>query len=167
MRTHRFFIVPAAVLCTLLSACSETSAPTGESLSVCHVSGATGTLIEIRKSELDEYQARGDYVARLTVQKSSGSNGDGIHFARITDALASARADRMSRGETVVAKCRITIAVAPGLIVGSVQPTEVSSVEELPLTVDVPDIGVRVAAVGPGAPQVAGIAQVVIQDNSV
>jgi len=140
MRTHRFFLMPASILATLLGSCSESSAPTGETLSVCHISGSTGTLIDIKASELMEYQSRGDYVARLTVKKGGASNGDGIHFARITDALSSARAGRMSRGETVSAKCRITITVAPGLFVGSVSETDNSSVEELPLTIDVPDI---------------------------
>lgn len=54
--------------------------------------------------------------------------------------LASARAGPMSRNETVVAKCRITIAVAPGVFVGSIDETDNSSVEALPLTIDVPDI---------------------------
>ena len=95
MRIHRFFLIPASTLAIILGSCSESIAPAGETLSVCHISGSTGTLIDIKASELMEYQSRGDYVARLTVKKGGVSNGDGIHFARITDALSSARAGRM------------------------------------------------------------------------
>ena len=133
-------ITSAAMLGALLSSCSDTVAPVGETLSVCHVAGATGTLIALPTSQLIEHRAHGDYIARLTVRKTSALNGDGIHFARITDAVASARAVRMLNSETSTAKCRITIAVGPGVFTGSVSDTVNSSFEALPITIDVPDI---------------------------
>lgn len=132
-----------------LSACSETTAPTGESLSVCHVSGATGSLMDIRASELSEHRSHGDYVASIVVRKANPLNGDGIHFARITDAIASARASRVFRGETSTALCRITIAVAPGVFTGSVNDSVNTSLEALPLTIDVPDITLQGSYVMP------------------
>lgn len=133
-------VVGLATLCALMSACSEnTVAPTGEAMSICHTSGTTGTLMDIQASQLPEHIAHGDYVARLTVRKT-GANGDGIHFGRITDAIASARAGRVVRAETLTARCRITIAVAPGVFIGAVNDTLNTSPEQLPLTIDVPDI---------------------------
>jgi len=130
----------AASLAMLLSSCSENTAPTGETLSVCHVAGVTGSLMDIRASELTDHRAHGDYVATIVVRRTNRRNGDGIHFARITDAIASAREGRVSRGETTIAKCRITIAVAPGVYSGSVVDSLGLGGEELPLTIDVPDI---------------------------
>lgn len=133
-------VVQAAILCVLLTSCNDSIAPTGESLSVCHISGTTGSLTEIRTSELLEHQAHGDYVAGLAVRRGNSLNGDGIHFGRITDAIASARAGRVLRGETTIAKCRITIAIAPGVYIGTVNDTLNTGFESLPLTIDVPDM---------------------------
>jgi hypothetical protein len=140
MKVQRVLLTSAALSGVLLASCSESSGPTGEDLSLCHVTGATGTLIDIKSSELPGHLAHGDYVARLLVRKSSARNGDGIHFARITDAISSARAGRVFRGETATARCRLTIDVAPGVYLGSVNDTVNTSLEELPLTIDVPDI---------------------------
>jgi hypothetical protein len=128
-----------AMVCAFIVACSETTSPTGENLMVCQMSGATGALLDIRASQLADHIAHGDYVARLLVNKAV-PGGDGIHFARITDALAAARAGRISRGETTSAACRITISVAVGTYTGSINPASGSDVEALPLTIDVPDI---------------------------
>jgi hypothetical protein len=87
-----------------------------------------------------DHLAHGDYVARILVRRGVAKNGDGIHFARITDAVSSVRAGRLFRGETATAKCRVTIEVAPGLYVGSVNDTVNTSLEELPLTIDFPDL---------------------------
>ena len=112
-----------AILGVLLSSCSEATPPLEESVSVCHISGLAGTLLDVNASEVGEHRGHGDYVARLFVSRQSGPGGDGIHFARITDAIASARDGRMQRGETSTARCRITIAVAPGVYIGAVSST--------------------------------------------
>ena len=141
MNVQRAFLIPAAIAGVTLTSCSDITHPTGEILSVCHMSGtSSGTLTEIRASELMDHQAHGDYVAELTVRKGAALNGDGIHFGRITDAISSARAGRMLRGETTSASCRITIKVMPGRYVGSINDTLNAGNEELPLTIDVPDI---------------------------
>jgi len=131
--------VRTALACALVVACSETTSPTGESLTVCQMKGPFGTMVDIRASQLADHLARGDYVARLLVSKGATS-GDGIHFSRITDALAAARTGRLSRGETTNAACRITISVAVGTYTGNTNPASGSDVEALPLTIDVPDI---------------------------
>jgi len=141
MNTRHTFLLPAAAVVAVLASCSDSTAPPrGETLSVCHVSGTTGSIIDIRSSEMQEHRAHGDYAARLIVKKGSALNGDGIHFARITDAIASARASRILRGETAAALCRVSIAVLPGVYTGSVNDTLGLGLEELPLTIDVPDI---------------------------
>ena len=134
--------IVAALLGGLMTGCSDSSvAPTGESLSICHIEGASAAVIDIHASELTEHRTHGDYVARLDVRRQSSLNGDGINFARITDAIASARAGRVARGETLAAKCRIVIVVAPGMYAGAVNDTlNGASLEALPLTIDVPDI---------------------------
>jgi hypothetical protein len=127
-----------AFACALVAACNEITPPTG-SLTVCEMKGPTGMMVNIRESQLEERISRGDYVTKLLVSKGAVA-GDGIHFARITDALAAARAGRISRGETTNAACRITISVAAGTYIGSVAPQTTSEIEALPLTIDVPDI---------------------------
>jgi hypothetical protein len=104
------------------------------------LSETAGTITDVRASELRDHLDHGDYVAGLTVRRGNALNGDGIHFARLTDAIASARAGRMLRGETATAACRITIAVAPGVYVGAVNDTLNSGLEQLPFTIDVPSI---------------------------
>lgn len=150
MGMRRTFIISSTLLTIAVTACTESAiAPTGETLSVCHVSGTAGTLTDIRASELKDHLDHRDYVAGLTVKKGSALNGDGIHFARISDALASARAGRMLRGETAAAGCRITIAVAPGTYLGSVNDTLNADLEQLPITIDVPSITLRGSFVMP------------------
>lgn len=140
---HSFSLRHAAVAtriacaCALVVACTDATSPT--SLTVCEMMGRTGMMVNIRESQLEEHIARGDYVTKLLVSKG-GTTGDGIHFSRITDALAAARAGRISRGETTNAACRITISVAAGIYTGSIKAASGSDVEALPLTIDVPDI---------------------------
>ncbi|HUQ19336.1 MAG TPA: hypothetical protein VM099_06950, partial [Gemmatimonadaceae bacterium] len=136
---HAALATGIVLACAVVVACNETTSPTGESLTICQMMGPTGMMVNIRESQLEEHLARGDYVTSLSVSKGSTS-GDGIHFSRITDALAAARAGRMSRGETTISACRITITVAAGTYTGSVSATSGSDVEVLPLTIDVPDI---------------------------
>jgi len=145
---HQFKYASALipVIASVLASCSDSSGnadtisgPTGETLSVCHIAGSSGTLTDIKASELSDHLAHGDYLARVKVEKSA-TTADGIHFGRITDALAAARAGRLARGETVNARCRITIEVGPGVFIGSVSDTTNAAIERLPITIDVPDI---------------------------
>src|SRR5258708_39937731 len=90
-----------ALLAGIVSCTSDSpNAPitSGEQITVCHQPSSAPTLVEIPASELLAHWADGDYVAQLIVDKN-GRAGDGIHFRRITDALASARALRISRDE--------------------------------------------------------------------
>ena len=140
MTAHRVLLSHLIAAISLLGACSEVTPPAGETISVCHLSGTSGVLMDIKKSELMDHREHGDYVAALTVRRGSALNGDGIHFARITDAISSAREGRMYRGEKTTALCRITISVSPGTYLGRVNDTLSAGLEELPLTIDVPDI---------------------------
>lgn len=131
----------AALVAGVTSCTSDTpSAPisNGEQITVCHQPSSGPSLVQIPASDLLSHWADGDYVAQLTVDKS-GRAGDGIHYARITDALASARALRTSRGELQTGSCRITITVASGTFTGTVTGDD-PTLERFPLVIDVPDI---------------------------
>ena len=99
--------------------------------------------IEVSTAALAAHIAHGDYVAQFVVDPRDEAVGDGIRFARITDALAAARAGRIARGELREAACRITIVVAPGIFRGSFDPSAASTLEQLPVFVDVPLITLR------------------------
>jgi hypothetical protein len=62
--------------------------------SICHDPAGSAQVISVPVSELPSYLAQGDYVAGLEVDHATTSSGDGIHFKRITDALAAVRAGR-------------------------------------------------------------------------
>ena len=68
---------------------------------------------------------------------------DGIHFARISDAVAAARSTRIARGELREAACRTTIVVAPGVYRGSLDGSPDGTLEQFPLIIDVPQITLR------------------------
>ncbi len=141
--SHGRPIIIASVCATvaLLVGCSDSAtAPTGEALSVCHIAGPVGTLVDIHASELPTHKSHGDYVARLIVDKKNAPTSDSIHFTRISDALAVARAIRTARKETTIASCRITIAVGAGVYQGSVKPSSDPAVERLPFVIDVPAV---------------------------
>ena len=134
-------LIAATVAVGVAVACSSDKviAPSGPKVSVCHTEAAVSTIGEIFLSELPEHRRNGDYVARLEVSRTNVA-GDSIHFTRITDALAVARAGRLARNESETAACRITIAVAPGSFTGSTAPSDDPAAERFPLVVDVPDI---------------------------
>ena len=113
--------------------------PSGPLVLVCHFAGSNANLVDIHLSELAGHQSHGDYVARLEVDRLATS-GDSIHFTRVTDALASARAGRIARGELEAAACRISIVVSPGTLSGSTAPSSDPTFEHFPLVIDVPDI---------------------------
>jgi hypothetical protein len=65
---------------------------------------------------------------------------DGIHFARIGDALSAAREARLEHGELTQGACRITIVVSAELYRGTAIGSALGAVERFPMIVDVPDI---------------------------
>jgi hypothetical protein len=113
------------------------------SLSVCHRSGATGTIIEISPGDLAERLRQGDYLTSLEVSPASAVPSDGVHFRHIGDALAAARAGRLSRDEGRTAACRITITVVAGNFRGTSGEVRGRDLEHFPLVVDVPDLTLR------------------------
>ena len=107
---------------------------------VCHMSGQSAHIIEISPAARDAHMAHGDHIARFVVDKSNAGVGDGIHFGRIGDAIAAARAVRVARDEQTTAACRITIAVAAGIYRGSVNESADPAIDHFPLVIDVPDV---------------------------
>ena len=88
-------LVCAMTTAAFLTACESTTAPPGETIAVCDVHGGMGSIIPIRSSQLTDYLKRGDYPTTLLVSKTNATVGDSIHFSRIGDALAVARAGRL------------------------------------------------------------------------
>ncbi len=119
------------------------SAPGVGVVNVCHRAADGGAILQVGAPSLTAHLAHGDYVTTLLVSHDGAATGDGVHFGRITDALAAARAGRLARVETVSAACRITIDVAAGVYPGIATASATGSTEQLPLTVDVPDITLR------------------------
>jgi hypothetical protein len=145
-------IAPSLCLAAL-AACSDrpdslvapdfhaTNASSGDrTVALCHLAGSDGTTIEVSTSALQAHMGHGDHIARFEVDPAHGALGDGIHFARIGDAVAAARDIRVARGELERAACRITIVVAPGTFRGSVEPSSDPSLERFPLVLDFPDV---------------------------
>jgi len=132
----------ATALIAFALACGDPSGPSGPLISVCHLQGSVGAVTDIFLSQLAEHKSHGDYLARLEVSPSS-TPGDSIHFIRITDALAAARAGRIARGETDKSACRITITAPAGTLRGSTSPSSDPTFERFPLTIDVPDITLK------------------------
>lgn len=119
------------------------SAPGVGKVDVCHRPYGGGAILQVGAPALPAHIAHGDYVTTLLVSHGGATAGDGVHFGRITDALAAARAGRLARGETVSAACRITIDVAAGVYPGIATAAATGNTEQLPLIVDVPDLTLR------------------------
>ncbi|MDQ3673332.1 MAG: hypothetical protein M3365_03020, partial [Gemmatimonadota bacterium] len=111
-------------------------------VSVCHVAAANAEILEVSAAALDGHLRHGDYVARMEVG-DAGTADDGVHYGRVTDALAAARAGRIERGELEAAACRITIAVAAGDRRGSTAASSDPTFERFPFFIDVPDITLK------------------------
>jgi hypothetical protein len=111
-----------------------------EKILMCHMGSDAPHLIEVGAPARKAHTNHGDYVARFAVDKGVGNLGDGIHFSRIGDAIAAARAIRTAQNEHTTGACRITIEVAAGNYRGAVTPTSDVDLETFPLIVDVPDI---------------------------
>ena len=124
-----------------LAACDPDGAngPSGPSISVCHVEGTAGTITPVLLSNLSDHKAHGDYVTELEVDRLAAP-GDSIHFSRVTDAVAAARAGRILRSELTRAACRISILVAPGILKGTANESTDPTLERFPIVIDVPDI---------------------------
>lgn len=154
---HRYPIVAQAVCTFLLAACSsmqptESDGPgTDVQLSrgvprveLCHVAGRQGITIEVAQAAVAAHLAHGDYATSLVVSHQEDQPGDGLHFRRIGDAIAAARAGRLARNELRGAACRITISVSGGTYSGSATAADVTGdVEPFPLVIDVPEITLR------------------------
>ena len=127
-----------------IASCSKdaptAAAPAEKQLSVCSVSGSSGTIIGVPQSQVAAHLGRGDYLTDLAVTQQAGQAKDGAHFSRITDAIAAIRAGRLARNEGLVAACRITVTVASGVYRGSSQQNADTTVEHFPIIVDAPDI---------------------------
>jgi hypothetical protein len=132
------------VLCLILNACrsDDTNAPTGLKVPVCHLEGSTGTITEVRITDLGKHLNHGDYVTQLEVAPMP-LTGDGIHFTRVTDAVNAAKAGRIVRGELTAAACRISILVAQGTYKGSANQSSDATFEQFPIVIDVPDITIK------------------------
>ena len=116
--------------------------PTGPTISVCHFSASLGTATDIPLADLAAHKSHGDYVTHLDVS-GTAVTGDGMHFTRVTDAVAAARGIRVAHSELETAACRITIAVAKGVLPGSTPPSTDAAFERFPIVIDVPDITVK------------------------
>jgi hypothetical protein len=134
-------------LTTLAASCTtdSVSAPVAQ-ITVCHVSGTTGTLTQINVTDLASHKSHGDYVAALSVDPTN-TPGDSIHFTRVTDAVNAVRAGRILRGELTAAACRVTITVAAGTYAGSAADSPNPKFEKFPIVIDVPDVTVSGATV--------------------
>ncbi|MEQ1693675.1 MAG: hypothetical protein ABMA00_20465, partial [Gemmatimonas sp.] len=110
---------------------------------MCVRSGSADAMVQVPASHVAEYRRQGAYVTRLLVAKQTAVNSDSVHFARIGDALAVARAGRLARGEQVSALCPITISVGAGVYRGDVRDNADVSLERFPLVIDVPAIELR------------------------
>lgn len=114
-----------------------------DQVAVCHVRGRHAEIIEVSRFALSAHLAHGDHIARYWVDQTQAESGDGVHFGRIGDAIAAARAVRVARGETESAACRITIAVRAGTYRGSTAASTDPSLERFPLLLDFPDVTLR------------------------
>ncbi|MBL8997240.1 MAG: hypothetical protein JNL44_07965 [Gemmatimonadetes bacterium] len=109
-------------------------------VTICHTQGRRPRVIDVAFPALPAHLAHGDHVALLLVDQAESETGDGVHFTRIGDALAEARAIRTARGETERGACRIEIGVASGTYRGGTEPSADPTLETFPLVVDVPDV---------------------------
>lgn len=155
--THVSLISTSAMLSLLMMACAgepptvplRASANSGvashasaaaDKMVVCHMTDDAPRLIEISTAARDSHIGHGDHIAQFVVDKSSDDIGDGIHFGRIGDAIAAARAVRVARDEQETAACRITIVVTAGVYRGSISQSTDPTFERFPLVIDVPDV---------------------------
>jgi hypothetical protein len=123
-----------------IAASARSGAARDDKVMMCHISDGSAHIIEISPAARDAHIAHGDHIAQFVVDQSNGDVGDGIHFRRIGDAIAAARAVRVARDEQTTAACRITVAVAAGIYRGSVNESADPALDRFPLVIDVPDV---------------------------
>jgi hypothetical protein len=132
--------LPSAAERRALSIGSDYNAST---VSVCHKPGIVANIIEVDASALPAHLAHGDYVATMVVDRQGATPGDQVHFNRITDAVAAARATRRAFGEIETAACPITIEVASGSYPATTRQNQDPTVEQLPIILDFPAVTLR------------------------
>jgi hypothetical protein len=157
LSTHFSPLFSSAVLSLIMMACASepptvpimatshvvaagTRAVPNDKVMVCHMTDDAPRIIEISTAALTAHVNHGDHIAQFVVDKASNDLGDGIHFGRIGDAIAAARAVRIARGEQESGACRITIVVVSGIYPGSVAASADPNFERFPLIIDVPDV---------------------------
>ena len=123
------------------------SASSAGKVALCHRTGSGAGQLEVAPPALAGHLGHGDYVTTLLVSHDAGPTADGVHFARIGDALGAARAGRLARGELTAAACRITIIVSAGVYTGTAIGSASGTTEQFPMIVDVPEITLRGALV--------------------
>ena len=128
------------IIATSHVAAAGNRAVANDKVMVCHMTDDAPRIIEISTAALNAHINHGDHIAQFVVDKTSDDLGDGVHFDRIGEAVAAARAVRIARGEQESAACRITIVVAPGIYPGSVAASADPGFERFPLIIDVPDV---------------------------
>ena len=115
--THVSLLSTSAMLCLTMMACAVDSptVPLGANhelnavfsqrladnkLTVCHMSDEDPPHnIEIAAAAREAHAGHGDHISQFVVDRTSAQIGDGIHFGRIGDAIAAARAVRVARDE--------------------------------------------------------------------
>jgi hypothetical protein len=111
-------------------------------LDICHNPDGNANVINTSTNAWPAHRGDGDYALDWYVDHANGNlTGDGIHFTRISDALAAADSTRRNHQEKTAGACRITVHVAAGDYAGSFVNTG-ATLERLPILVVVPDVGV-------------------------
>jgi len=124
------------------------SAVSESSMDICHLTGSGGSVKSVSLSQWPSHRNHGDYALQWQVDPHAAVTGDGIHFARITDAVSAADSTRRKNSEKSSGACRITISVAAGDYMGSFDVTS-STLERFPIFMGVPDVTLRGALAMP------------------
>ncbi len=112
-----------------------------DKIEICHLEGRDKVL-SLPMSAWPAHRGHGDYALAWSVSQGAPAAGDGIHFARITDAVDAADSTRRAHNEKEVAACRITITIDAGTYTGSFDTTG-PTIERYPLFIGVPDLTLR------------------------
>ena len=116
------------------------ASPSADQVAICHHPESGGQYLQVAQPALAGHLEHGDYVTILLVSHDFVGVNDGVHFARIGDALAAARAARLQHNELTDAACRVTIGVSSDVYSGTAIGPVTGTTEAFPMIVDVPDI---------------------------